>query len=46
VSHVLAGTRNAEQAKHNAKAGSVVLASDALAVIDAAANSFEGFESS
>ena len=45
VSHVLAGTRNVEQAKHNAAAGDVVLGQDALAAITEAANQFEGFES-
>ena len=45
VSHVLAGTRNVEQAKHNAAAGDVVLGQDALAAITQAADQFEGFES-
>lgn len=44
VSHVLAGTRNVEQAKHNAAAGDVVLEQDALAAIAQAAKEFEGFE--
>jgi len=44
VSHVLVGTRNLEQAKHNAAAGDVVLGEDALAAITQAANEFEGFE--
>lgn len=45
VSHVLAGTRNVEQAKHNAEAGRLILSQEALNVISAAANAFEGFES-
>jgi len=43
VSHVLAGTRNVEQAKHNAQAGRVVLNQQALDVISDAANAFDGF---
>lgn len=46
VSHVLAGTRNVEQATHNAAAGDVVLGQDALAAITAAADDFEGFSES
>jgi len=45
VSHVLAGTRNVEQAKHNAEAGRVVLSQQSLDVISGAANAFEGFTS-
>ena len=45
VSHVLAGTRNVEQAKHNAASGDLVLGQDALAAITQAANDFEGFSS-
>ena len=44
VSHVLAGTRNAEQAMHNANAGRVVLSQESLDAIHAAATNFEGFE--
>ncbi len=44
VSHVLAGTRSVEQAKHNAAAGDVVLGQDALAAITQAAKNFAGFE--
>ena len=44
VSHVLAGTRNVEQANHNAVAGNVVLEQDALSAITKIANQFEGFD--
>lgn len=44
VSHVLAGTRNAQQAVHNAEAGRVLLNQEAIDVVNDAANAFKGFE--
>ncbi len=45
VSHVLAGTRNVEQAEANAAAGELVLHAEELDVIDHAAAAWPGFES-
>jgi len=43
LSHVLVGARNAEQAKHNAQAGSVELSDDEMQVISHAAAGWNGF---
>ncbi len=43
VSHVLVGARDAEQAKKNAVAGSIQLSDDELAVVNTAANAWQGF---
>lgn len=44
VSHLLAGTRTAQQAVHNAAAGDLILSTEALNQITEAADQFEGFE--
>lgn len=43
VTHVLVGARDAEQAENNAVAGSIQLSDDELAVVNAAANAWQGF---
>ena len=45
VSHVLVGTRSAEQAVSNAQVGSIKLDAEELAVISQAADAWPGFES-
>lgn len=45
VSHVLVGARNAEQAKHNAIAGSVSLTAEQLTLISDASAKWDGFSS-
>jgi len=44
VTHVLVGARDAEQAKSNAIAGSLVLTSEELSVIQQAADAWPGYE--
>ena len=44
VTHVLAGTRSREQAIANARAGSLELGDDELAVVDQAAKAWPGFD--
>jgi len=43
MGHVLVGARNAEQAKHNARAGDLVLSDDELKVVGDAAARWTGF---
>jgi len=43
LSHVLVGARNAEQAKHNARAGSVELSDEQMQVVSQAAAQWGGF---
>ncbi len=43
LSHVLVGARNAEQAKHNAQAGSVELSNEEMEVVSQAAANWNGF---